>query len=63
VIEAARQRGTLGEKSHLTIPEPGRDIELEEQIAMKVQLKDDLLYNATMRGEDSKARALENRLR
>ncbi|KAL2862080.1 hypothetical protein BJX68DRAFT_17506 [Aspergillus pseudodeflectus] len=59
VIEAARQRGTLGEKSHLTIPEPGRDNELEDQIARKLQLKEDLLVNATMRGQDPAARALE----
>ncbi|KAL2802604.1 hypothetical protein BJX63DRAFT_425944 [Aspergillus granulosus] len=60
VIEAARQRGTLGEKTHFTIPEPGRDNELEEQIAQKVQLKEDLFRNATMRGEDPAARAMEN---
>ncbi|KAL2870014.1 DUF3431 domain-containing protein [Aspergillus lucknowensis] len=59
VIEAARRRGTLGEKSHLTIPEPGRDTELENLIAQKVQLKEELFLNATLRGEDPERRALE----
>ncbi|KAL3475412.1 hypothetical protein BJX99DRAFT_160575 [Aspergillus californicus] len=63
VIEAARRRGTLGEKSHLTIPEPGRDIELEDLITQKEQLKEDLLVNATIRGEDAKYRALEAGMR
>lgn len=56
VVEAARRRGTLGQKSHLQFPEPGRDIELEELIAKKVEMKDEMFRNATLRGENSNSR-------
>ncbi|KAL4927838.1 DUF3431 domain-containing protein [Aspergillus undulatus] len=59
VIEAARRRGTLNEKSHLTVPEPGRDVVLEELIANKVQQKEEMFLNATIRGQDASARAWE----
>ncbi|KKK13348.1 hypothetical protein P175DRAFT_08487 [Aspergillus ochraceoroseus IBT 24754] len=59
VIESARLRGTLGEKSHLTVPDPGQDIILEDEIFAKEQLMDDLLFNASVRGQDPAARALE----
>jgi hypothetical protein len=58
-IEIARMRGTLGETSHLNIPEPGKDQSLQEQIYHKEQLINEVLYNATQRGMDPKARALE----
>lgn len=59
VIEAAKRRGTYSEKSRLTVPEPGRDIELEELIDRKATLKEEMLVNATARGQDPAARALE----
>ncbi|GES58834.1 hypothetical protein ATEIFO6365_0003011700 [Aspergillus terreus] len=58
-IELARMRGTLGQSSKLNVPEPGKDIELEEKIVEKESLIAELLVNATLRGEDPKARAKE----
>jgi hypothetical protein len=58
-IEIERISGNLGEESHIAVPDPGRDIELEEQIMAKERLIEETLRNATKRGEDPKARALE----
>jgi hypothetical protein len=58
-VEIARMRGTLGETSHLNIPEPGKDQSLQEKIYEKEQKINEVLYNAAERGMDPKARALE----
>ncbi|KAA8642280.1 hypothetical protein EYZ11_008875 [Aspergillus tanneri] len=59
VIEVARLRGNLGETSDLAVPEPGLDLSLQEQIYEKQLLQDEILANATIRGEDPRARASE----
>lgn len=59
VIEIARLRGNLGESSRLTVPEPGKDLTLQDQIYEKELLLDDILFNATERGKDPRARAKE----
>ncbi|KAF9894305.1 hypothetical protein FE257_007808 [Aspergillus nanangensis] len=58
-IEIARLRGTLSQNSKLSVPEPGKDIELEEKIVEKERLLEELRANATLRGEDPRARAKE----
>ncbi|KAI9040165.1 DUF3431 domain-containing protein [Aspergillus affinis] len=59
VIEIARMRGNLGENSRLTVPEPGKDLTLQDQIYEKELLLDEILFNATERGKDPRARAKE----
>ena len=58
-VEAERLSGTLGETSHVDIPDPGKDLELLEKISALEQTINDVVFNATQRGEDPKHRAYE----
>lgn len=58
-IEAERWRGSLGETSHVLIPEPGKDIELLDKISALELTINEIVSNATQRGEDPKHRAME----
>lgn len=58
-IEEERLSGTLGETSHLDIPDPGKDLELLEKISSLEQTINEIVFNATQRGEDPKHRAFE----
>ena len=58
-IEEERLSGTLGETSHLDIPDPGKDLELLEKISALEQTISEIVLNATQRGEDPKHRAYE----
>ncbi|RAL13579.1 DUF3431 domain-containing protein [Aspergillus homomorphus CBS 101889] len=59
LIELTRMHGQLGEESHLSFPEPGKDISLEEQLELEEALILELFVNATERGQDPRARAAE----
>ena len=58
-VEAERLSGTLGETSHVDIPDPGKDLELLEKISALEQTINEVVFNATQRGEDPKHRAYE----
>ena len=58
-IEAERWRGNLDETSHVLIPEPGKDLELIDRISELEQQINEILSNASLRGEDPRNRAIE----
>lgn len=58
-IEIARVSGPLTEEHHLAIPEPGKDIKLQEEIWSLERTLNELKDGAYERGADPKARALE----
>ncbi|PYH94785.1 hypothetical protein BO71DRAFT_378871 [Aspergillus ellipticus CBS 707.79] len=59
MIEVTRMRGMLSEESRLSFPEPGKDITLADMIDLQELLINELVANATERGKDPRARALE----
>lgn len=58
-IEGQRARGPLGEHSHLSFPEPGRDLSLSAQIQDRARLISAMVEKALARGADPKIRAEE----
>lgn len=58
-VEAERLRGTLGELSQVSIPEPGKDLDLIDKISALELKINGIIANATQRGEDPKHRAME----
>ncbi|PWY71037.1 hypothetical protein BO94DRAFT_476773 [Aspergillus sclerotioniger CBS 115572] len=59
MIELTRMGGTLGEESYLDFPQPGEDLSLADQIDLEELLINELVANATERGKDPQARALD----
>lgn len=58
-IEAAKVEGPLNEELQVAIPEPGKDIRLQEQIVEKDLMFNGLKDRAMERGTDPRMRALE----
>lgn len=58
-IEVEKLRGELSETSHVSVPEPGKDLELIDKISEKELLLNEIISNATQRGADPKERAIE----
>lgn len=58
-VELARLDGSLNEELPLAIPEPGKDVRLQEQIIQKDLKFNDLKNQAIERGKDPRLRAAE----